>query len=169
MNAMDRHKARVQEISGAEILGETSDDVKTYVPLAAGAIAEIAAQQLKNKEQAAAKAKLESGEAFQAQKLADDLNKKAAMASIDASTETDANGPKHRAAAELNLQALAATQKAMYFKQQAMMSQMPGSTAMTPPGYGMPKQESSIFTTKNILIGVGVLGLLGVVVYAVRK
>ena len=167
-SATERHRARVQALINTpiegEVMGETSDEVKTYLPLAAGLISEVTASQLKKKEEEEKKKKLESGEAFQAQKAATEAQKKAAMAQADAITEADPNGPKHRAAAALALEAQAAQQKAMYHQMQSMT---PGSQPMLPAGYVPP--QPSIFTTRNVLIGAGVLGGVAVLALLLRR
>jgi hypothetical protein len=187
MKATDRHKARVQEMidspmEGEEsfeqandiqmydvdnFAGETSDLVRTLVPAAAGIAAELGANKLKSGEDAKKKKEYEASEAFQANKAAQEAEKRAALAQADAVTEADPLGPKHKAAAELGVQAQAARQKSNYFAQQAAMSagQMPGG-AIAPQGYYPPP---SIFTPKNLMIGGGVLAGLVVLGLLLRR
>jgi hypothetical protein len=170
-SATERHRARVQALINTPIEGEvmgeeTSDQVKTYLPLAAGLISEVTASQLKKKEDEEKKKKLESGEAFLAQKAATEAQKKAAMAQADAITEADPNGPKHRAAAALALEAQAAQQKAMYHQMQSMAT-TPGAQPMLPAGYVPP--QPSIFTSRNVLIGAGVLGGVAILALLLRR
>ena len=199
MKATDRHKARVAEMvsepmegehlldisdevstdyaptadelagAAADVAGATSDNVLKYGSAAGGMLSEFAAGKLKEKEDEEAKKKLESSEGFLANKEATEAGKKAAMAKADALTEADPLGPKHKAAAELAVQAQAAREKASYFQQQSYAAgapgqMQPGASGQYPQSYA--PQAPSIFTTKNMLIaggaviGVGLLALL---------
>jgi len=175
MKATDRHKARVAALTGSSMDGDdllsgddfqpfesfdgaASGDVASYLPLAAGMISEITSKELKKKEDKEAEAKMKATEGYKAQQAANEAQKKSAMAAADAMTEADPNGPKHRMAASLALEAQAAQAKAMYFS-----SQMPGLI----PGYA--PQNPSIFTAKNVAIGGAVVLAVGLVVYAAKK
>jgi hypothetical protein len=180
MKATDRHRQRVQDLintpiqgepfqdpfAGDYIEGETSDDVATYLPMAAGLVSELAKTQLKKKEDAERKAKLESGDAFKAQKVAEASQQKAAMAQADAMTENDPNGPKHRAAAQLAIQAQSDQAKSMYYQQQAMMSAagVPGSQMMF-----QPKAKPGLSTAAWVGIAAGGVAALGLLVYFARR
>lgn len=170
MKATDRHKMRVAELTSSPMDGDGSDDVfygeftsgdMGTVAALAQVASEIASKELKKKEDAAAEQKLKAGEPYKMQQAAQAAQQKAAFAQADALTEADPNGPKHRLAAQLAADAQAAQMKAMY-----LASSTPGG-AMVPAGYKPP--APSIFTPKNVAIGLGVLGLLGVVVYAARR
>lgn len=182
MKATDRHKERVSDLCNSPMDGEddvfdgeietfdgeTSDTVRTMLPLAAGAIAELTANQLKKKEEDEAKKKLESGDAAVAKRAYDAADKQATMAEAEATGEADVNGPKHRAATALRTAANVARQKLAYYQAPAM----PGMPGAPPQGYQPGQygpQPSSIFTTKNVLIGAGVLGGIGLVVLLARR
>ncbi len=168
MKATDRHKQRVADLVNSpmegdvEIYGDfTSGDMGTVAALAQVA-SEIASKELKKKEDAAAEKKMKESEPYKMQQAAQQAQQKAAFAQADALTEADPNGPKHRLAAQLAADAQAAQMKAMY-----LASSTPGmGGAMVPAGY---KPSQSIFTAKNVAIGLGVLGAVGLVVYAARR
>lgn len=171
MKATDRQRARHQALvdspmdgyegSPNEFVGDMSDDLAKYLPLATGAATEVAVSQLKAKE-AADKAKAaKNSEAGQAQSAAQAARKNAALAQADAMTETDPNGPKHKAAAQYNLEAQAAEAKAAYFQQAGGV--VPGGAGMAPyaGGFTPPSRggAASFLTPTNIMIGAGVLGV----------
>jgi hypothetical protein len=181
-SATERHKRRVQALINTPIVGadgqeyevfegETSDDVKTYLPLAAGLVSELTATQLKKKEEDDKKKAAANSEAGKAASAAADAQKKAAMASADAMTEADPNGPKHRAAAQLAVEAQAAAQKSAYFQSlaaAAAMPMVPGPGGQMVPANMMQAQQKDN-TLLYVGIGVGVLALLGIVVAVARK
>lgn len=169
MKATDRHKQRVADLVNSPMEGDVevygafeSGDVGTLAAVA-NVAAEIAAKEMKKKEDAAAEKKMKEGDAYKMQQAAQQAQQKAAFAQADALTEADPNGPKHRLAAQLAADAQAAQMKAMY-----LASTTPGmGGGLVPAGYKPP--APSVFTTKNVLIGLGVVGALGLVVYAARR
>lgn len=169
MKATDRHKQRVADLCESPMEGDdvfygdfTSADMGTVAALAQVA-SEIASKELKKKEDAATEKKMKEGEPYKMQQAAQQAQQKAAFAQADALTEADPNGPKHRLAAQLAADAQAAQMKAMY-----MASSTPGmGGGLVPAGYKPP--APSVFTAKNVAIGLGVLGAVGLVVYAARR
>lgn len=169
MKATDRHKQRVADLVNSPMEGDIdiygdfgSGDVGTLAAVA-NVAAEIAKNELKKKEDAAAEKKMKEGEPYKQAQAAQEAQKKAAFAQADALTEADPNGPKHRLAAQLAADAQAAQMKAMYL---ASTSGAMGG-GLVPAGYKPP--APSVFTAKNVAIGLGVLGAVGLVVYAARK
>ena len=147
--------------------GETSDDVSKYLPLASGALTEVVSDQLKKKEAEKREKALKSSEGYKAQQAAVDAQKQAAMLQADAITETDLNGPKHKAAAAAVLAAQAAAARAAYFATPGAAA--PGSGFM--PGGSPGIEAPSMFNTKNLLIAGGVVlaGLVGWKVLSGKK
>lgn len=171
MRAMDRHKMRVHELldsepveGGEHLYGVASEDVKTYLPLATGLVTELTATELKKKEAREAEEKLKSSEGYKAQQAAADARKRAEMAKAEAVTESDPNGPKHKAAAQLELEAMAAEQKARYFASLSTANVLPGAAGGPSGGYAPGGGGSDLFSTRNLMIGGAILG--GVVVLA---
>lgn len=171
MKAMDRHKARVAQLlespmEGEELFGQ-ADDFAKWWQLGTGAVGEITTSQLRKKEEKEREKKLKSSEAYKAQEAAAEARKRAELAKAEAITEVDPNGPKHRLAAQLELEAQAAERKAAFFAQQAALAAAQAASltpgAMVPAGFG-PSPMSNLFTPRNLLIGGGIVA--GVVVVA---
>lgn len=152
-----------------EYVGAASDDVSKYMPLASGVLSELVTNQLKSNETSQAAAQFAASPAGQAQAAAKDLTLKAQLAQADALGETDLNGPKHKAAADLATQAQSAQAKAAVYGAQTSLT--PGATTptgMTPGGHG---QGGGSFFSKYkvpLLIGGGV-GILGLIVLIVKR
>ncbi len=164
MKATDRYKMRRDERRDTtDVFGEASQDVSTYLPMAANILSEVTASQLKKKEAEEAKKKLESSDAYKAQQDAERARKLANDAAADALTEQSVTGPKHLAAQQAQLAYLAAAQKAAYYgAPQTPAGGVPQGGAMVPHG-------ESLFTTRNVLIGAGALGALGLIIFLARR
>ncbi len=147
-----------------DIVGAASDDLNKYGGLASSALLEVASSAMKSKEDAAKAAAYANSDAGKAAATAKDARMKANLAAADAMGELDANGPKHKAATELELTARAAEAKA------AVYAPPGGSGGAGPSGQG-GHGGASFFSQYKIplLIGGGVLGLLTIVLIARRK
>lgn len=166
-DAIDRFRARKEgRLSDTvdELNGAISDDLAKYLPLAAGAATEVAVSEQKKKEDAAAAKAAANSESGKAQAAAQQARKNASMAAADAITETDPNGPKHKLAATLNLEAQAAEAKAGFFA-----PALPGGMSpMSMSAFG-PQGGGKSNTLTYALVGGGVLVAGLITVLLVRR
>lgn len=102
----------------------------------------------------------------EAEKAAKDARKKAYDLKAEAAREDNPSGPKHKEADQADRYATALEERARSY---ASMSGVPPG-GMT-QGYQPQSGGSSVFTTKNILIGAGVLaaGIVGIMIFKRRR